>query len=160
MFCGRGGSWYRARGLRYQRGWWIYWKNCVVNWDFPPIYDDYLEYYSQGDKIGLDENKVIYIRAEPITYTVDETFNIKKQKVIDFTDYNHRLVQPVCSVVDKFSIDEQSFNLLKLELEHIRHYDFIGVDELLSNFFGNTVNINLERLMEHIIDPFWEDFIE
>ena len=70
------------------------------------------------------------------------------------------MVQPVCSVVDEFSIDEQSFNLLKLELEHIRHYNFIGVDELLSNFFGNTVNINLERLMENVIDPLWEDFIE
>ena len=70
------------------------------------------------------------------------------------------MVQSVCSVVDKFSIDEQSFNLLKLELKHIRHYDFIGVDELLSNFFGNTVNINLERFMENVIDPFWEDFIE
>ena len=70
------------------------------------------------------------------------------------------MVESVCLVVDKFSIDEQSFNLLKLELEHIRHYDFIGVDELFSNFFGNTVNINLERLMESVIDPFWEDFIE
>ena len=70
------------------------------------------------------------------------------------------MVQPVCSVVDEFSIDEQSFNLLKLELEHIRHYNFIGVEELLSNFFGNTVNINLERLMENVIDPLWEDFIE
>ena len=108
---------------------------CVVNWDSPPIYDDFLEDYSQGDKIELNENKFIYIRGEPITHTVDETFNIKKQKVIDFTDYNYRLVQSVCSVVDKFSIDEQSFNLLKLELEHIRHYDFIGVDKLLSKFF-------------------------
>ena len=34
----------------------------------------------------------------------NETFNIKKQKVIDFTDYNHRLVQSVCSVVDKFKL--------------------------------------------------------
>ena len=40
---------------------------CVVNWDSPPIYDDYLEDYSQGDKIELDENKIIYIRGEPIT---------------------------------------------------------------------------------------------
>ena len=88
---------------------------CVVNWDSLPIYDDYLEDYCQRDKIELDENKVIYIRGEPITHTidetlithtVDETFNIKKQKVIDFTDYNHRLVQSVCLVVDKFSIDE------------------------------------------------------
>ena len=70
------------------------------------------------------------------------------------------MVQSICSVVDKFSIDEQSFNLLKLELVHIRHYDFIGVDELLSIFFGNIVNINLEKLMENVIDPFWEDFIE
>ena len=36
---------------------------CIVNWDSPPIYDDYLEDYSQGDKIELDENKVIYIRG-------------------------------------------------------------------------------------------------
>ena len=56
---------------------------CVVNWDSPPIYDDYLEDYSQGDKIELDENKIIYIRGEPITHIVDETFDIQKQKVID-----------------------------------------------------------------------------
>ena len=122
--------------------------------------DDYPEDFSQGEKIELDKNKVIYIQNEPITHIIDETFDIKKQKVIDFTNFDHRLVQSVCSVVDEFSIDEQSSNLLKLELEHIRHYDFIGVDELLSNFFGNTVNINLERLMENVIDPFWEDFIE
>ena len=79
---------------------------CLVDWDSSPIYDDYPKDFSQGEKIELDKNKVIYIRAEPITYTVDETYNIKKQKVIDFTDYNHRLVQSVCSVVDKFSIDE------------------------------------------------------
>ena len=70
------------------------------------------------------------------------------------------MVQSVCLVVDQFSIDEQSSNLLKLELEHIRHYDFIGVDELLSKFFGNTVNINLERLVDNVIDPFSEDCIE
>ena len=65
---------------------------CVVNWDSPPIYDDYLEDYSQGDKIELNENKVIYIQGELITHTVNETFNIKKQVVIDFIDYNHMLV--------------------------------------------------------------------
>ena len=99
-------------------------RACLVNWDSPPIYDDYPEDFSQEDKIELDKNKVIYIQGEPITHTIDETFDIQRQKVIDFTDYNHRLVQSVCLVVDKFSIDEQSFNLLKLELEHIRHYDF------------------------------------
>ena len=36
---------------------------CVVNWDSPPIYDDYLEDYSQGDKIELHKNKVIYIQG-------------------------------------------------------------------------------------------------
>ena len=107
---------------------------CVVNWDSPPIYDDYLKDYSQGDKIELDENKVIYIRGEPITHTIDETFDVQRQKIIDFTDYNYRLVQSVCSVVDKFSIDEQSSNLLKLELEHIRHYDFIGLMSFSENF--------------------------
>ena len=60
----------------------------------------------------------------------------------------------VCLEVDEFWIDEPSFNLLKLELEHIKQYDFIGVDELLSIFFDNTININLERLMENVIDPF------
>ena len=55
---------------------------CVVNWDSPPIYDDYLEDYSQGDRIELDENKVIYIRGKPITHTVDETFNIKNKKLL------------------------------------------------------------------------------
>ena len=56
---------------------------CLVDWDFPPIYDDYLEDFSQGEKIELDKNKVIYIRDESITHIVDETFNIQKQKVID-----------------------------------------------------------------------------
>ena len=95
-----------------------------------------------------------------MTHTIDETFDVQRQKVIDFTDYDHKLVQLVCSVVDEFSIDEQSSNLLKLELEHIRHYDFIGVDELFSKFFGNIININLERLMDNVIDPFWEDFVK
>ena len=56
---------------------------CLVDWDSPPIYDDYPEYFSQGEKIELDKNKVIYIRDESITHIVDETFNIQKQKVID-----------------------------------------------------------------------------
>ena len=98
---------------------------------------DYLEDFSQGDKIELDKNNVIYIHCEPITHTIDETFGIQKKKkmVIDFTDYNHMLVQLVCLVVDGFSIDERSFKLLKLELEHLKQYDFIGVDELPSIFF-------------------------
>ena len=49
---------------------------CVVNWDSSPIYDDYLEDYSQGDKIELDKNKVIYIQGEPITHTIDEAFDV------------------------------------------------------------------------------------
>ena len=56
---------------------------CLVNWDSPPIYDDYPEDFSQGENIELDKNKVIYIRDEPITHIVDETFDIQKQKVID-----------------------------------------------------------------------------
>ena len=49
---------------------------CLVDWDSPPIYDDYPEDFSQEEKIELDKNKVIYIRGEPITHTVDETFDI------------------------------------------------------------------------------------
>ena len=49
---------------------------CLVDWDSPPIYDDYLEDFSQGEKIELYKNKVIYIQDELITYIVDETFDI------------------------------------------------------------------------------------
>ena len=56
---------------------------CLVNWDSPPIYDDYLEDFNQEENIELNKNKVIYIRNEPITHIVDETFDIQKQKVID-----------------------------------------------------------------------------
>ena len=111
-------------------------------------------------RLSLIKSKVICIRGEPITHTVDETFNIQKHEVIDFIDYNHTLVQLVCSTIDEVSIDERSFDRLKLELEHIKHYNFIGVDELLKNFLDSIVNINLERLMENVIGPLWEDFIE
>ena len=56
---------------------------CLVNWDSPPIYDDYPEDLSQEEKFEPDKNKVIYIRDEPITHIVDETFDIQKQKVVD-----------------------------------------------------------------------------
>ena len=56
---------------------------CLVDWDSPPIYDDYPEDFSQAEKIELDKNKVIYIRDEPITHIIDETFDIQKQKVIN-----------------------------------------------------------------------------
>ena len=49
---------------------------CLVDWDSPPIYDDYPEDFSQGENIELDKNKVIYIRDETITHIVDETFDI------------------------------------------------------------------------------------
>ena len=58
-----------------------------------------------------------------ISHAVDETFNIKKQEVIDFIDYNHKLVPLVCSTIDEFSINKQSFNLLKFEIEHYNHQD-------------------------------------
>ena len=56
---------------------------CLVDWDSPPIYDDYSEDFSQREKIKLDKNKVIYIRDELITHIVDGTFDIQKQKVIN-----------------------------------------------------------------------------
>ena len=65
---------------------------CLIDWDSLPIYDDYPEDFSQGDKIELEKNKVIYIQGEPITHIIDETFDVQKQKVIDFTNYNHKLV--------------------------------------------------------------------
>ena len=40
---------------------------CLLDWDSPPIYDDYPEDFSQGENIELDKNKVIHIRDEPIT---------------------------------------------------------------------------------------------
>ena len=42
-----------------------------------------LKIFSQGEKIELDKNKIIYIRDELITHIVDVTFDIQKQKVID-----------------------------------------------------------------------------
>ena len=56
---------------------------CLVDWDSSQIYDDYPEDFSQGEKIELDKNKVIYIRDESITHIVEETFDIQKQKVIN-----------------------------------------------------------------------------
>ena len=56
---------------------------CLVDWDSPPIYDDYPKNFGQGENIEFDKNKVIYIRDEPITHIIDETFDIQKQKVID-----------------------------------------------------------------------------
>ena len=44
---------------------------CLVDWDSPPIYVDYPEDFSQGEKIELDKNKVIYIQDEPITHIID-----------------------------------------------------------------------------------------
>ena len=38
---------------------------CLVDWDSPPIYDDYSEDFSQGGKIEFDKNKVIYIEMSP-----------------------------------------------------------------------------------------------
>ena len=72
---------------------WIFFSTCFIypavakevknENPYIKIYYDYLEDYSQGDKIELDENKVIYIRDEPITHIIYETFDIQKQKVID-----------------------------------------------------------------------------
>ena len=62
--------------------------------------------------------------------------------------------QLVCSRVKGFSIDKQSLNLPNLKLKHIQHYDFIGVNRFLSNFVGDKVNMNLERLMKNIVNPF------
>ncbi|KAK9988326.1 hypothetical protein SO802_028565 [Lithocarpus litseifolius] len=114
---------------------------CSVNCDSLPICDDYPKDYCQRDKIELDENKVIYIQGEPITHIIDETFILKAQEVIDFFYFNHMSVQLVCSSIDEFSIDERIFNLLKFELEHIKHYDFIEVDELLNKNFPDKANV-------------------
>ena len=55
----------------------------LVDWDSPPIYDDYPEDFSQEENIELDKNKVIYIQGEPITHIIDGAFDIQKLKVID-----------------------------------------------------------------------------
>ena len=113
-------------------------RDCAVDWDSLPIYDDY-----------LDENKVIYIQGEPITHIVDETLYVQAQEVTDFIDYNHTLVQLVCSAVDEFSIDEPSFNLLKLELETLNtmislglmSFSQIGFDEIDHNIEDEMKNL-------------------
>ena len=55
---------------------------CLVDWDSPPIYDDYPEDFSQGENIELDKNKVIYIRDETITHIVDETFAFRNKRLL------------------------------------------------------------------------------
>ena len=55
---------------------------CLVSWDSPPIYDDYPEDFSQGEKFEPNKNKVIYIRDEPITHIVDETFDIQNKRLL------------------------------------------------------------------------------
>lgn len=62
--------------------------------------------------------------------------------------------QLICYGVKGFSIFKQSLNLPKLKLKHIQHYDFIGVNRFLSNFVGDKVSMNLERLIKNIVDPF------
>ena len=79
MFCGGGGgSWYWAGGLQYQRGWWIYWKSLFSRLGFSTNLYDYPKDFSQGEKIELDKNKVIYIQGESITHIIDETFDVQK----------------------------------------------------------------------------------
>ena len=57
MFCGGGGgSWYRAGGCDIKEDDEYIERVCLVDWDSPPIYDDYLEDFSQGDKIELEKN--------------------------------------------------------------------------------------------------------
>ena len=55
---------------------------CLVDWDSPPIYDDYPKNFGQGENIELDKNKVIYIRDEPITHIVDETSTFRNKKLL------------------------------------------------------------------------------
>ena len=57
-------------------------KVCLVDWDFAPIYDYYPEDFSQGEKFEPNKNKVIYIRDEPITHIVDETFDIQNKRLL------------------------------------------------------------------------------
>lgn len=69
------------------------------------------------------------------------------------------MVQLICSTKEMFSFNEWIFNLPELELQHIKTYDFIRVDRLLSNFPSDNINITLNKLMETIYNTFWEDFV-
>ena len=55
---------------------------CLVNWDSPPIYDDYPEDFSQGEKFEPDKNKVIYIQDEPITHIVERLLTFKNKRLL------------------------------------------------------------------------------
>lgn len=108
---------------------------CPIDWDSPQVYDDYPQMHSQGDKIGLDEDKCICIQSAPTTHTDNNAFSFQEM----------------------FSVAEWSFN--SLELEHMQRYDFIGSVEFLSNSIPIKL-IYFGKLMENVLDPFWEDFVE
>ena len=111
---------------------------CAVDWDSLPIYDDY-----------PNENKVIYIQGEPITHIVDETFYVQAQEATNFIVYNHTLVLLVCSAVDEFSIDERSFNLLKLELETLNTMILLGLMSF-SQIGFNEIDYNIKDEMKNL----------
>lgn len=108
---------------------------CPIDWDSPLVYDDYPQKHSQGNKIELDEDKCICIQGAPTTHTNNNAFSFQEM----------------------FSVDEWSFN--SLELEHMQRYDFIGFVEFLSNSILIKL-IYFGKLMESVLDPFWEDFVE
>lgn len=106
----------------------------------------------------LDEDKVTCIQDEPITHTIDVAFFVQPKEVFDYIKGNHLVEQLVCLAKERFSINEWSFNLPKLE--HIQYYDVVRVDGFLSNLPSDNANLTLERLMVIILDSFWEDFVK
>ena len=59
------------------------------------------------------------------------------------------MVQLVCSAVDEFSIDERSFNLLKLELETLNTMILLGLMSFSQTGF-NEIDYNIEDEMKNL----------
>lgn len=63
----------------------------------------------------LDEDKVLCIKGEPKIHIVDKTSSNQAQEVVGAIKRNHSAIYIYILSIERFFIDEQSFNFLELE---------------------------------------------